>query len=469
VGKEEEYLFGFSFAYKDIPSVRSSLPGVIRANYADETESVQYGQSFFRVYRKTVTKQDIIDGFDARGWNIPHVPTYYKKSQDMRIAINNFESEFKKTIPTWEDSRGLFDRIRSVNIANILFESSDLSADVSAEVLSNSDWKPSYASLQKLILAHASKSGYAGDAYQSFCRILHIIDKPFFRRWIQERCDECIAKANDPENSIIAAVRRPWRLITELLNRIYQVNYIWPDCPIDYYQTHIDILIGTRWSLMNRHGSVEWIRDHMPVASFFSNLTKFYEGKVEEQAKRGSSYYYSNILARQQFSFNDWDDTCSMINTLLEHNIEVPIPKRWRMEEFHDTIQAEAWKVRNPNEKLPQDLFPSPIKVSYEGSTWTFFQPSDTHQLALWGQAVRNCVGSASGYAEGVRKKRHFLVLCMVDNKPHFTVQLNVDMGMMSVSQIVGLSNSRLGEQEKDVYTKVFGEALKLREAELAQ
>ena len=219
---------------------------------------------------------------------------------------------------------------------------------------------------------------------------------------------------------------------------------------------------------MNRHGAVDWLREHMPVASFFSNLTKFYEKKMEESLTRSHSYYYSTNLALSQFSFSDWDDTCSMINSLLEHGKEVPIPKRWRMEEFHDTIQAEAWKIRNPNEKLPQDLFPNPIKVTQEGNTWTFFQPSDTHQLALWGQAVRNCVGSASSYAEGVRKKKHFLVLCMVDNRPHFTVQLDVDMGMMSVKQIAGLSNSHLGEQEKDVYTKVFGEALKLREAELS-
>jgi hypothetical protein len=101
--------------------------------------------------------------------------------------------------------------------------------------------------------------------------------------------------------------------------------------------------------------------------------------------------------------------------------------------------------------------------------TWTFFQPHDTHQLALWGQAVRNCIGTASSYAEGVRKKAHFLVLCMVDKKPRFTVQLDVSMGMMSVKQIVGLSNSRLSSIDIDRYTKAFGEALKLREAELIQ
>jgi len=44
-----------------------------------------------------------------------------------------------------------------------------------------------------------------------------------------------------------------------------------------------------------------------------------------------------------------------------------------------------------------------------------------------------------------------------------------VSMGMMSVRQIVGLSNSRLSQFDQELYTRTFGEALKLREAELVQ
>ncbi len=51
----------------------------------------------------------------------------------------------------------------------------------------------------------------------------------------------------------------------------------------------------------------------------------------------------------------------------------------------------------------------------------------------------------------------------MVDGKPQFTVQLKVEMGMMSVSQIVGTSNQRLTQGQKDSYTEAFGKALKLQ------
>jgi hypothetical protein len=181
-------------------------------------------------------------------------------------------------------------------------------------------------------------------------------------------------------------------------------------------------------------------------------------------------------------------------------------PKRWRLTEFHDYVQTEAWKVEHTNHKLPQDLFPTPIKVQvehtekvnatstsdkmiynindnlnygrpildlinghYESTTvnYTFFQPIDTHQLAAWGQAVRNCVGDASSYADGVRKKKHFIVLAMLDNKPTFTIQLEVDMGMMSVKQIVGMSNSRLTDDQKNSYTVAFKLALHERESKL--
>jgi len=156
-----------------------------------------------------------------------------------------------------------------------------------------------------------------------------------------------------------------------------------------------------------------------------------------------------------------------MLCRILDNQETLEPPKRWRIAEFHDYVQAESWKISNPNEGLPQDLFPEPIKVTQGNEIWTFFQPHDTHQLALWGQAVRNCVGSASGYAEGVRKKQHFIVLCMIDGKPQFTIQLKVSNGMMSVEQIRGLSNSVLSDHLKDEYTQAFRVALQQRDSAL--
>jgi hypothetical protein len=116
---------------------------------------------------------------------------------------------------------------------------------------------------------------------------------------------------------------------------------------------------------------------------------------------------------------------------------------------------------------MPQDLFPAPIKVEHLGSVWTFFQPRDIHQLGQWGQAVRNCVGNASNYREGVKKKTHFIVLAMIDQRPRFTVQLKVSNGVLNVDQIADIGNRRLDDNERSSYELTFAKALILQDQQL--
>ena len=113
---------------------------------------------------------------------------------------------------------------------------------------------------------------------------------------------------------------------------------------------------------------------------------------------------------------------------------------------------------------MPQDLFPAPVKVEHLGSTWTFFQPRDIHQLGQWGQAVRNCVGNASNYREGVKKKTHFIVLAMIDQRPRFTIQAKVSNGVLNVDQIADIGNRRLDDNERASYELTFAKALILQD-----
>jgi hypothetical protein len=203
-------------------------------------------------------------------------------------------------------------------------------------------------------------------------------------------------------------------------------------------------------------------------------LNKFYDVKqivvanaLMDSDQRRLSWSFDVDCGTYRWTFRELEDTISMLGTVVETK-ELAPPKRWRIMEFHDYVQAEAWKITNVNHSLPQDLFPEPIKVQHNDQQWTFFQPIDTHQLAAWGQAVRNCVGNATSYADGVRKKQHFIVLCMIDNQPQFTVQLKVSTGMMTVDQIAGVSNARLTEEQRQDYTQVFGQALQQREKVLA-
>jgi hypothetical protein len=216
----------------------------------------------------------------------------------------------------------------------------------------------------------------------------------------------------------------------------------------------------------------EWLRQHMKVTTFFHLLDKHVEKM--KTAPQGSDVdalhrrHYNSTLGMITFDFRDLSDTFSMLARILHADKTIDPPRRWRIEEFHDHVQAEAWKTNNKNEAMPQDLFPQPIKVKDNDNLWTFLQPIDLHMLAEWGRAVRNCVGNASSYADGVKKKKHFIVLAMLNNQPRFTIQLSVRDGMMSVTQIVDVSNQSLTQDQKSEYSKMFALALQEQDKLLA-
>jgi hypothetical protein len=462
-GKEQDYVYGFAFAYKDNKTSKGMIPYAV--SQINNTQLVTHGRSNFITYSRVVTKQDIIDGYDRPMYEIPQLS--WSKGNQIRDVVKRFRDSLADTIPTWNDSRhGIFGRIKNSSYVKLL----EVGRYISNEEDWNA-WKPSVDNVFEII--NGLKGGPHDYNWGYYKPILHIIDKPFFRKWIQAKCDEVILRLNDTENQSEMIVKRPWNQITTLFEAIGYVNRVWPDCPVDYYQTHINNLLALynpRWQFEGNRVS-NWLNEHMPVASYFHIVEKHVTQAPELARTYRMNSTISSSTGLTQYYFTEWKDTLQMLHKVLcdreAKNETLTPPKRWRLTEFHDYVQAEAWKVENTNHKLPQDLFPAPIKLTLDDQAWTFIQPIDTHQLAAWGQAVRNCVGDASSYADGVRKKKHFIVLAMLDNKPTFTIQLEVDKGMMSVKQIVGTCNARLTGDQQDSYTKAFAQALKLQESRL--
>ena len=463
-GKESDYIYGYTYAYKDTATARKVLPrALIMAT--DDCVSKPSGKSTFITYTQQVTKQDIINGKDTRNWNVPSMHRYAQKSQRMYEPIDRFEKQIEMSIPQWKDSRDIFERFKTTCIAEVLTRDFNIEYWKS---INKFKWLPSVDIIFSFINnqdVHSSYNLFSEDLY-GYKSILHILDTPYFRKWIQNKCNESIELFNNPDTDTRISITQPWGMIFHLCKQIKTVHNIWGDkCPLDYYQTNLNALLSVSYNFSySKDYACPWLIKHMPVASFFALVNKFYETKKDNM----TNYYFTNRIGLYQYPFRELEDTLSMVETILKDKGELAPPKRWRITEFHDYVQAEAWKISNTNEKLPQDLFPTPIKVQHNDEQWTFIQPMDTHQLAAWGQAVRNCVGNATNYAEGVRKKQHFIVLCMIDNKPQFTVQLKVSMGMMTVDQIAGISNARLTEEQRESYTKGFGQALQQREKVLA-
>ena len=461
-GKEQDYVYGFAIAYKDNKTSRGMIPYMV--SQINDTQLVPYGRSNFITYSRVVTKQDIINGYDRPMYEIPQLT--WNKGGQMREVLKRFKDSLANTIPTWNDSRGgIFARIKHSNYVKLL----EINRYINEEDWNT--WKPSVDNVFEII--DGLKGGPHDYNWGYYKPIRHIIDKPFFRKWIQARCDEVILRLSDTNNQSEMVVKHPWNQITALFEAIGYVNRVWPDCPVDYYQTHINNLLALynlRWQFEGNRVS-NWLNEHMPVASYFHIIDKHVTQAPELTAAYRMTSTVSSSTGLTQYYFTEWKDTLQLLHKVLcdreSKNKTFAPPKRWRLTEFHDYVQAEAWKIENTNHKLPQDLFPEPIKLTLADQAWTFIQPIDTHQLAAWGQAVRNCVGDAASYADGVRKKKHFIVLAMLDNKPTFTIQLEVDKGMMSVKQIVGTCNARLTGDQQDSYTKAFAQALKLQESKL--
>lgn len=456
----EDYLYGYAYAFKNTAAAAKVLPNHIW-NSKDQCTEHQVGRGVqIFTYSATVTKQDIIAGADGRKWRAMGIASYYQKAGEINQAINAFEQELMATIPSWNDSCSIFDRLKCTNILDAL----DLPSYFTDRVKDKDKFQLNVESLIDMTSSDAyEKVNGSLTRYATLKSIKDIITTPWIKKQLQWELDRSTEEWNNPGNQLRKSIKYGYNAFQHICNSIYFINQIWPDCPIDHYRTYYEELRHVDLGHLRRSDQIiNWLREHMPVTSMFNILRKFHESETNSRVSTLSDHDYPIK------SFYELNDTFSMIMRVLQDGKTLEPPKRWRMPDFHDYVQAEAWKVINKNESLHQDLFPAPVKVSMDGSEWTFIQPIDTHQLAQWGQAVRNCVGSASQYAENIKKRKHFIVLCMIDGKPTFTIQLDVSMGVMNVKQIAGVGNQRLDDTQREQYSQAFKQALQSRESELS-
>ena len=444
----EDYIYGISFAFKPGALKKINIPygKDLRLFDMDNVTTKKYGRIDFCTYTNYITRDSIEAGLTTPYWK--HNATSYKqKLVQIKRGIKLFTDQLQQTIPHWKDdgTHNIFNRLDSkVN---------------------------NYKYILRILEDRTTASVPGVELYTTYLddNNKYILETPWFKRYINTESQKIIDAFHDPDTKSPDVLLNMHVDIEKILTWINMILNIWPDCPVDYLQTAISndtFRVLTTYSLYysSNLGAPElvkaWLNTYLPVESFFKIITKF----TEEWLNRCTNY---SVTTKYNATFSSLRDTVAMLDQILTAGETINPPKRWRIEEFHDHIQTKAWTIKNPNQELPQDLFPTPIKVLDEEQNWTFFQPKDTHQLSQWGQAVRNCVGTADSYASNVRSKKVFVVLCMQDNKPLFTVQLKVANGLMSVDQIVGLSNASLSLQQKEQYTQVFAQALKQREEEL--
>jgi hypothetical protein len=455
--EDEDYLYGFSYAISKTKADRKQFTKFNFNNAALDVELTdmtlkKYGRVEYYTYTKKVTANKVQCG-NGYHWNPLGVKTYTEKGKHIKEnCINLFYNQLKKSIPTWQDELQLFARVdKTRNNMHYLFAQYISFFPSIREAAIDPDWLPNAANLTPYI---QKKLNVPAD----------ILNKPFVQKELQAACNKAIETFQNPNTIKFSESARPMLRFVHYMYGIKWLHAIWQDTPIDYYQTYKDALScldynNWRMTYVMEQCSYapvrEWLRQHMPILSILLILDKYY--KEEYEPHIGTKYNEHDTILCYPLA-----DTFAMLSNIFEANKTIDPPKRWRITEFHDHVQEEAWKIKNPKMELPQDLFPTPIKVKHKEQTWTFFQPMDTHELSNWGQAVRNCVGNG-GYAEDVKKHKQFIVLCMIDGKPKFTIQLKLHNGLMSVQQIKNVGNKSLSSQEEAEYSETFKQALQLR------
>ena len=475
--EDDGYVYGLSFTFKDTAAARKqcndkfitkSNSVISMFNHRDENADqmlprIKDGRTYW--YRKTLffTKEDFSDGYTSNYWKQVtnnHGINNYGSTWNMSKFINEWAAQLLKNIPEFvggNDSNHFY----RMNPENCIFE------NIMEGYYSRPRWMnhiDKYVhDLDAVIdsLAKRFRSCYLEDVWSA--------------KWFRSKVAKAMKDTyniHEEQTKLLKydrqALQKPYAILYQFIDSIVDIKSIYNNVDLNLLNSRYDWLC--RCELPGHHSSTgyQWMRDNLPVESFLNMLHMHYKHEIEEKEWTRADQRTGN----KHVYFSLWRDTYQMLTQCIAaERTDNLKPKRWRLQDWHDHLMAETWKIQNPNVALPQKLFPEPIKVEQcddgELNKYSFFQPIDTHQLAAWGRAVRNCVGGGHGYAEGIKKMKHLIILCMIDNKPRYTIQLTVDNGVMTVNQIADIGNKRLTDIERSNVEDAFKQALTTREQQL--
>jgi hypothetical protein len=478
--KDDGYIYGMTIAYKDTAAARKqctqkffvsegTLSKCMFNMRGDDTEllpRIKDGRTYW--YRKTVfiTKDDINNGYYGNYWKSvsrdKHYISKYGKTYNIHERIEQWETQLLKDIPTFANTS-------DGNVFQRLCDS-----ECEFETIMSSYWsRPQWMHANDIYVHDVDNIIGKLNKYPDFLSRINadymsdVYSAPWFRKMVLEAMRKTRALHDKMSNQLVydkKKLKQPYAVLWQFIDSIQGIKCIYKDMDLNLLYSRYDWLCMTNMFSFHSETAHDWIRENVPVQSFINMLEQHYKHEVESKSYRvvdsatGNKHVYMHL----------WRDIYEMLTQCIAaERIDNLKPRRWRLQEWHDQLMAETWKINNLKVDLPQKLFPQPINVLLETSKYTFFQPVDTHQLAAWGRAVRNCVGGSHGYAEGVKKMKHLIILCMIDNAPRYTVQLTVDNGVMNVDQIADIGNKRLNDVERSNVENAFKQALQQRESQL--
>ena len=584
----DKYVYGYSFAFKDNVSNQTRFVGYgkgvddkifFRPNQYDDERTrrlehlgdnafkgyswndcstIKVGRTNWRYKTVYVTKDMIKQGHDyepAEGvFSGRKVESWHEKSGNLKGLLKEWRRVLRGSVPVWktvDEERGYYGT-RDLPLFNRLFPEQNTLGYVIRKRFEHrqENWEHTYGgvvkeenkylvldpmkkwdvdSLKALLFRLTNKSPL--DLYERrhnigdpFWKEDGMVEKPYFRKMLHFALKHSQDRLEASGDQTMEFVTVPIERTLHMINWVNYILSVWPDTPIDHFQTYEEYLMLVRvpssmkdmdyYRSRGAYNRSDWLENQskmveikkkylrqMPVKTFFEIIKKRAE---EYKADEHSSYEFESQMHTHMAYFREWTDTMSLLDDIIGSkalegtgletagrdvamtagpldmkSVEISKPRRWRLTEFHDHLMGIQWKTRNEDFNLPQDLFAKPVKVTwqqaYEGTLVGDFGRE------MWSEKENSVIsffqpitshqladwGRAvrncvgnSSYAGAINRKRYFIVLAMVDHKPRYTIQLKLSDGVLVVDQIADIGNRRLSEPERDFVQKSIAYAL---------
>jgi hypothetical protein len=199
---------------------------------------------------------------------------------------------------------------------------------------------------------------------------------------------------------------------------------IWSDVTFDLIRVNIDCLeivkldfIYDEYDKLDWPPVFHWLCENITAKSFVHMISRYY---------KSIGSYKTNDIVR--------DTLCQLI-VLIDKNISVSRPKRWRLMDFHDHISYLY--LLNTTKNKPIEFIIEP----YSNQEYSIYQPQDTLTLVKWAIRVKNCVASRE-YKIG---KDIWIFFIERNRVPYYTVETTMDY---EIKEIKGPNNSSVTDDE---------------------
>ena len=468
-----KYVYGYSFAFKDNMSNQSRFESyhdqdvkkfLVPNQYDDERtrrlkhlgdnafkgyswndcSPIKIGRTNWRYKTVYVTKDMIKQGHDYEPcegiFTNRKIETWHDKSTNLKGLLKDWRAVLRGSIPVWktaDEERGYYSS-RDLPLFNRIFPEQNTLGYVIKKNYENrqENWEHTYRgevkkeneylvldpmkkwdvdSLKALLFRLTNKCPL--DLYERrhnigdpFWKEGGMIEKPFFRKMLHFALKHSQDRLEASGDQTMEFVTVP---IERMLHVIKWVDYIlsvWPDTPIDYFQTYEQYLLVVRipspmkdmdyYRSRGAYNRSEWLENQskmveikkkylrqMPVKTFFEIIKKRAEEHNAED--HSSSYDFDSKMQSHTAYFREWTDTINLLDDIIGSQaleetgtasldvamdmapldmkkVEISKPRRWRLTEFHDHLMGIQWKTRNEDFNLPQDLFAKPVKVTWQ-------------------------------------------------------------------------------------------------------